>query len=131
MKPIDLRSDTVTRPTAEMWDAMRAARLGDDVFGDDPTVNALQARIAAMLGKEAALFMPSGTQSNLCALLAHCGLAWDAACLDFHRNAAPVSTPSAAQVRRPIYGDSVARWERHRDALAPVIAYFEEAGIPI
>ena len=69
---IDLRSDTVTRPTPAMRDAMMAAPLGDDVFGDDPTVNALQERIAAMLGKEAALFMPSGTQSNLAALMAHC-----------------------------------------------------------
>ena len=72
MKPIDLRSDTVTRPTAAMWDAMRSAELGDDVFGDDPTVNALQERIAADLGFEAALFMPTGTQSNLCALMSHC-----------------------------------------------------------
>ena len=70
---VDLRSDTVTRPTAAMREAMMAAPVGDDVFGDDPTVNALQERIAAMLGKEAALFMPSGTQSNLCGLLAHCG----------------------------------------------------------
>jgi len=73
MPVIDLRSDTVTRPTPAMRQAMAAAEVGDDVFGDDPTVNALQDRIAAMLGKEAALFMPSGTQSNLCALMAHCG----------------------------------------------------------
>ena len=72
MKPIDLRSDTVTQPTAGMRAAMAAAELGDDVFGDDPTVNALQARIAALLGKEAALFVPTGTQSNLCGLMAHC-----------------------------------------------------------
>lgn len=70
---VDLRSDTVTRPTAAMRAAIAAAPVGDDVFGDDPTVNALQARIAAELGFEAALFMPSGTASNLCALLAHCG----------------------------------------------------------
>ncbi|MDE2395379.1 MAG: low-specificity L-threonine aldolase [Burkholderiales bacterium] len=69
---IDLRSDTVTRPTAAMRAAMAAAEVGDDVFGDDPTVNALQARIAAELGFEAALFVPTGTQSNLCALMAHC-----------------------------------------------------------
>lgn len=69
---IDLRSDTVTRPTAGMREAMARAEVGDDVFGDDPTVNALQARIAALLGFEAALFMPSGTQSNLCALMSHC-----------------------------------------------------------
>ena len=70
---IDLRSDTVTRPTPAMRAAMAAAEVGDDVFGDDPSVNALQQRIAAMLGKEAALFLPSGTQSNLCALMSHCG----------------------------------------------------------
>ena len=69
---VDLRSDTVTQPTAAMRQAMLAAPLGDDVFGDDPTVNALQARIASLLGFEAALFVPTGTQSNLCALLAHC-----------------------------------------------------------
>ena len=69
---VDLRSDTVTRPTAAMRDAMHRAELGDDVFGDDPSVNALQERIAAMLGKEAALFMPSGTQSNLAAIMSHC-----------------------------------------------------------
>ncbi len=72
MKPIDLRSDTVTQPTAAMRAAMSRAELGDDVFGDDPTVNTLQARIAALLGKEAALFVPTGTMSNLCGLMAHC-----------------------------------------------------------
>jgi threonine aldolase len=72
MHPIDLRSDTVTKPTVAMRGAMAAAEVGDDVFNDDPTVNALQARIAALLGFEAALFMPTGTQSNLCALMSHC-----------------------------------------------------------
>ena len=62
---VDLRSDTVTKPTPAMREAMARAEVGDDVFGDDPTVNALQERIAALLGKEAALFVPSGTQSNL------------------------------------------------------------------
>ncbi|MFM8768174.1 MAG: low-specificity L-threonine aldolase [Rubrivivax sp.] len=70
---IDLRSDTVTRPTPAMRAAMAAAEVGDDVFGDDPTVNALQERIAHMLGKESALLLPTGTQSNLCGLMAHCG----------------------------------------------------------
>ena len=70
---IDLRSDTVTRPTQAMREAMMSAEVGDDVFGDDPTVRRLQERIAGDLGFEAALFMPSGTQSNLCALMAHCG----------------------------------------------------------
>ena len=69
---VDLRSDTVTQPTPGMRDAMAGAPLGDDVFADDPSVNALQAKIADLLGFEAALFVPTGTQSNLCALLAHC-----------------------------------------------------------
>ncbi len=69
---VDLRSDTVTRPTAAMLAAMAAADVGDDVYGDDPTVNRLQDRVAEMAGMEAALFMPSGTQSNLAALMAHC-----------------------------------------------------------
>lgn len=72
MTPIDLRSDTVTRPSAAMRAAMAAAEVGDDVYGDDPTVNALQARLAGELGFEAGLFVPSGTQSNLLALMAHC-----------------------------------------------------------
>ena len=69
---VDLRSDTVTKPTPAMRAAMAAAEVGDDVFGDDPTVNALQERIAALLGFEAALFVPSGTQSNLVAIMSHC-----------------------------------------------------------
>jgi len=72
MTLVDLRSDTVTQPTAAMREAMLAAQVGDDVYGEDPTVNALQVRLADELGFEAGLFVPSGTQSNLLALLAHC-----------------------------------------------------------
>jgi threonine aldolase len=72
MHVIDLRSDTVTRPTDAMRAAMLAAEVGDDVYGEDPTVNALQQRLATDLGFDAGLFVPSGTQSNLLALLAHC-----------------------------------------------------------
>jgi threonine aldolase len=70
---IDLRSDTVTRPTSGMRAAMAAAEVGDDVFGDDPTVNRLQAVAAERFGFESGLFFPTGTQSNLAALMAHCG----------------------------------------------------------
>jgi threonine aldolase len=70
---IDLRSDTITRPTAGMREAMANAEVGDDVYGDDPTVNRLQTEIAARFGFESALFFPTGTQSNLAALMAHCG----------------------------------------------------------
>jgi threonine aldolase len=69
---IDLRSDTVTRPSAAMLATMVAAQVGDDVWGDDPTVQRLQASVAERAGKEAGLFFPSGTQSNLAALMAHC-----------------------------------------------------------
>ena len=71
MQPIDLRSDTVTRPTAAMKQAMVTAELGDDVFGDDPTVAALEERAAGLLGKEAALYVPSGTMANQLALRVH------------------------------------------------------------
>jgi len=69
---IDLRSDTVTRPSEAMRQAMYQAEVGDDVYGDDPTVNALQAMACELTGKEAALFFPTGTQANLVALLSHC-----------------------------------------------------------
>ena len=69
---VDLRSDTVTRPSAGMRKAMHDAEVGDDVFGDDPTVNRLQERAASLFGFEAALLFPTGTQSNLAALMGHC-----------------------------------------------------------
>lgn len=72
MNWIDLRSDTVTQPTPAMREAMLRAPVGDDVYGEDPTVNSLQQRLAVKLGFEDALFLPSGTQSNLVALMGHC-----------------------------------------------------------
>jgi threonine aldolase len=73
MESIDLRSDTVTQPTPAMRQAMAKAEVGDDVFGEDPTINRLEAMSAERLGKEAAVFIPSGTMGNLAAVLAHCG----------------------------------------------------------
>jgi threonine aldolase len=72
MKIVDLRSDTVTKPTAAMRAAMAAAEVGDDVYGEDPTVNKLEALAAQLLGKEAAIFACSGTQTNLLGVMAHC-----------------------------------------------------------
>jgi len=69
----DMRSDTVTRPDAGMCAAMTDADVGDDVMGEDPSTNALEARLAEMLGKEAAFFVTSGTQGNFTGLLGHCG----------------------------------------------------------
>jgi threonine aldolase len=71
-RPIDLRSDTMTRPTLAMRTAMAEAEVGDDMAGEDPTVTALEARIATLLGKEAAVFVPSGTMSNQLAIRVHC-----------------------------------------------------------
>jgi threonine aldolase len=72
VKWVDLRSDTVTQPTPEMRRAMAEAEVGDDVYGDDPTVNRLQAMAAELMGKEAAILVPSGTMGNLASILAHC-----------------------------------------------------------
>ncbi|MGE0172745.1 MAG: low-specificity L-threonine aldolase [Oligoflexales bacterium] len=69
---IDLRSDTVTKPSKEMLEAMMRAPVGDDVYGEDPTINQLEALMASMTGKEAAIFAPSGTQTNLMGIMAHC-----------------------------------------------------------
>ncbi len=73
MRIVDLRSDTITRPTPAMRRAMAEAQVGDDVFGEDPTINRLQEMAALRLGKEAALFVPSGTMGNLASAMAHCG----------------------------------------------------------
>lgn len=73
MNIIDLRSDTVSQPTPAMRQAMAAAQVGDDVYGEDPTINQLQEMAASLMGKEAGLFIPSGTMGNLIAVLAHCG----------------------------------------------------------
>ncbi len=72
MEIVDLRSDTVTQPTPEMREAMARAQVGDDVYGEDPTVNRLQEKAAELMGKEAGLFVASGTMGNLTAILAHC-----------------------------------------------------------
>jgi len=72
MEIVDLRSDTVTRPTPAMRKAMAEAEVGDDVYGEDPTINLLQEMAAARMGKEAGLYVPSGTMGNLIAILTHC-----------------------------------------------------------
>lgn len=72
MDYLDLRSDTVTQPSPAMRDVMAAAAVGDDVYGEDPSINALEHKVAQLLGKDSALLCTSGTQSNLCGLLSHC-----------------------------------------------------------
>ena len=103
MTTVDMRSDTVTRPTSGMWDAMRSAELGDDVLGDDPTVQALQVRAAEMLGKEAALFVPSGTMANQIAIRLHTqpgdAIIMEATAHPFNYEAAGAAMISGVQTR--------------------------------
>ena len=103
MNFVDMRSDTVTRPTSSMWDAMRSAELGDDVLGDDPTVQALQRRAADMLGKEAALFVPSGTMANQIAIRLHTqpgdSIVMEATAHPFNYEAAGAAMISGVQTR--------------------------------
>src|SRR5262249_50022812 len=106
---IDLRSDTVTRPTRAMLAAMQAAEVGDDVFGEDPTINRLQERVAALLGKEAALFVPSGTMSNQICVKCHTQpgdeMLCDATCHVYNSEAAAPAVLTGIMCRT-IAGDS-------------------------
>jgi threonine aldolase len=108
MTPIDLRSDTVTKPTAEMRAVMAAAEVGDDVIDVDPTVQKLQNRVAALLGKEAAIFMPSGTMTNQIAVRIHCKpgdeFLCDAGCHIYNYEQGGFAQLSGV-VAQPVHGD--------------------------
>ena len=129
MHLVDLRSDTVTRPTAAMWEAMRHAPLGDDVLGDEPTVAELERRVAARLGKESAVFVPSGTMANQLAIRALCeGGDEIVAHRDSHIIHYETGAPAALSgcMIRPLEGDgglfdaaSVLAARRGREAYAP------------
>jgi threonine aldolase len=110
-KFIDLRSDTVTLPTPAMREAMYRAELGDDVFGEDPTVNRLEALAAEKMGKEAALFVPSGTMGNLVAILTHCGRGDEALmgdqCHTFQYEVGGASALGGVSVRTTPNGDGL------------------------
>jgi len=108
MPIVDMRSDTVTRPTDAMWDAMRSAELGDDVLGDDPTVLKLESLAASMLGKEAALFTPSGTMANQIAIRLQTqpgdAVLMEAGAHPFNYEGAAAAMISSVQIR-PVAGD--------------------------
>src|SRR5260370_42477134 len=108
---IDLRSDTVTRPTPGMWAAIQSAEVGDDVFNEDPTVNRLQERIAELLGKEAALFVPSGTMSNQICLKAQTQpgdeLLCEASCHVYNSKAGGPAVLSGGMSRTPVGGPGI------------------------
>lgn len=125
---LDFRSDTVTRPSAGMRAAMAAAEVGDDVFGDDPTIHRLQARVAELLGKEAALFVPSGTMSNLIAIRLHCRpgdeMICEAGCHLYHYEQGGYAQINQVAVRT-VQGDSgVMRADQLAELIRPSNAHF-------
>lgn len=130
---IDLRSDTVTKPTAAMRAAMAAAEVGDDVYGEDPTVNRLEQRAAEVFGREAAIFVPTGTMGNQIAIRLHTQHGQEVICesrshiLDWEM--AMVSAFSGC-VPRAVEGDrGVLSWESIRRAIAPKIYYRAPTGL--
>jgi threonine aldolase len=131
---IDLRSDTVTRPTAAMREAMASAEVGDDVYGEDPTVNELQRRAAELLGKEAALFVPSGTMGNQIAIACHAPRGSEVICearshvLDYEMGA---MAAIAGVIPRAVAGRDGGRlaWEDVRGAIRPFTSYNSGTGL--
>lgn len=130
---IDLRSDTVTRPTPEMRTAMAAAEVGDDVYGEDPTVNLLEARAASVFGREAAIFVPTGTMGNQIAIRLHTQHGQEVICesrahiLDWEM--AMVSAFSGCLIR-PVYAErGILTWEHIRPAIAGKAYYRAQTGL--
>src|SRR6516164_349385 len=132
-KMIDLRSDTVTRPTPAMRQAMANAEVGDDVYGEDPTVNRLEREAAALFGKEAAILVPTGTMGNQIAVRLHTEHGQEVICerrahmVDWEM--AMVSAFSGCQLRQ-VEGDrGVLGWERIAVAIAAPIYYRAQTGL--
>lgn len=129
MRYIDLRSDTVTQPTDAMRQAMLHAEVGDDVYGEDPGVNALEAHGARLLGKQAALFVPSGTMSNLLAVMSHCqrgegAILGNAAHIYRYEAQGGAVLGSVALQPLPMQRDGTLAFDDIKAALAPDDAHF-------
>jgi threonine aldolase len=130
---IDLRSDTVTRPTPKMRAAMAAAEVGDDVYGEDPTINALEARAAEVFGREAALFVPTGTMGNQIAIRLHTHHGQEVICesrahlVDWEM--AMVAAFAGCQLRTAYAEDGVMTWELIKSVIAPKIYYRQQSGM--
>lgn len=130
---IDLRSDTVTRPTAAMRKAMAEAEVGDDVYGEDPTVNRLEKESAAVFGREAAIFVPTGTMGNQIAIRLHTEHGQDVICesrshvLDWEM--AMMAAFSGCQARTVEGERGVLTWEKIRRAIGPKIYYRQTTGL--
>ena len=130
---VDLRSDTVTRPTAAMRAAMAAAEVGDDVYGEDPTVNRLEVRAAEVMGKEAAIFVPTGTMGNQIAIRLHTEHGQEVICearshvLDWEM--AMVAAFAGCQARAVAGDRGILRWSGIQAAIAPKIYYRAATGM--
>jgi threonine aldolase len=130
---IDLRSDTVTRPTPEMRRAMAEAEVGDDVYGEDPTVNLLERRAAEIVGKEAALFVPTGTMANTIGLKLHTEHGQEIVC----ESRAHILNYELAMmawfcgcVARPVYADrGILTWDQIRPAIRPLAPHWAPTGL--
>ncbi|MGE5323051.1 MAG: threonine aldolase family protein [Actinomycetota bacterium] len=132
-RALDFRSDTVTRPTAEMRRAMAEAEVGDDVYGEDPTVNRLEERAAQIFGREAAIFVPSGTMGNQIAIKIHTRHGQEIICEErghiFNYEMATLAAFSGCLVR-PIYGeDGMLTWSEIKKRIAPGIYYKAQTGL--
>ncbi len=130
---IDLRSDTVTRPTPEMRRAMAEAEVGDDVYGEDPTINRLEQRAAEIFGREAAIFVPSGTMGNQIAIKVHTKPGQEVICEErghiFKFEMAMLSHFSGCLARPLPAPDGILSWERIERAIAPKIYYRAQTGL--
>ncbi len=130
---VDLRSDTVTRPTAKMRAAMAEAEVGDDVYGEDPTINAIEARAAAVFGREAGLFVPTGTMGNQIAIRLHTRPGQEVLCearahlVDWEM--AMVAAFNGCQLRTAYAEDGIFRWEHVKTLIAPRIYYRQQPGL--
>src|SRR5438477_4630531 len=130
---VDLRSDTVTKPTPEMRRAMAEAEVGDDVYGEDPTVNRLEQRAAEIFGREAAIFVPTGTMGNQIAIKIHTRPGQEIICEErshiFNYEMAMLAHFSGC-MPRPIFGeDGVLTWSEIKKRISPKIYYRAQTGM--
>jgi len=130
---VDLRSDTVTQPTGEMRQAMASAEVGDDVYSEDPTINKLEARAAEIFGREAAIFVPTGTMGNQIAVKLHTGPGQEILCEErghiFNYEMAMASWFSGCIVRPIPAPQGILSWDRIAPKLSPGIYYIAQTGL--
>src|SRR6201996_405917 len=130
---IDLRSDTVTRPSAAMRAAMASAEVGDEVYGEDPTVNRLEARAAEIFGREASIFVPTGSMGNQIAIRLHTQHGQEVICEArahiFDWEMAMVSAFAGCQIRTAFADRGILTWAHIRELLSPKIYYRAQTGL--